>query len=122
MQFSDSLEANAFRSRGGEYAWLARDAPLAVDEITRTGVPLLGGDVWVVSGATINPAPSTGGRPSVIGWTCDRRPDESLEGFVERSREESLAEIERMAAVPIDNVPEGGEIRFNLTWAKSTTS
>jgi hypothetical protein len=120
--FSAELEATAFRSKNGEYAWREEDALRAVEELAAAGFPIFGGEVWLVRDGSINALPMTQDGPSVLAWDCEPRRDERPGDFVERAREESIEAITHLASIPLLDSGGDFEVRFNLTWGEPHVS
>ena len=101
-QMPAHIVAKAYVSPGArELAWKRADLPEALRALVESGHAILGGEVWVVEALNGN---WNGLIPSkdnallgVWSWdTPERRPDETWQGYSERTLRESLEAIAKM--------------------------
>jgi hypothetical protein len=71
-----------------EVAWDKEDALRVVSMAANAGLPILGSDVWRVD-------PDGRWRASGDNWFSERRPFEAASAYVERSRAEAIAYLNR---------------------------
>jgi hypothetical protein len=117
VQFTQDLEAAAFHTRGGEYAWRRADALRAACALGDAGIAILGGELWLIRGAEVlGLLPQHSGPAAVYHWECERKPAESWSEFVARACSESVSAIEALPPDGEVNAPAGAEIYYNLTW------
>lgn len=75
-----------------EFAWDRDTALELVGRLAAAGTSILGGDVYVEDDERL--------RPAYASWHCERRPDERLTTFVERSCAEARRFLESYAEPP----------------------
>ena len=117
VEFEQDLEAAAFRTLGGEYAWRRGDALRAASAVADRGFALLGGELWLIRGKEVFILlPQHSGPPALYHWECERKSSESWPHFVARARSESLSAIQALPPEGEVEVPVDAEIYYNLTW------
>lgn len=114
MNFSKDIFDKAINCpEYGGLAWRREDITEAMSELSKDGFAVLGGDVWAVfrnnqnlnSLSKISPRDikvgmieDKNGKLGVYAWSSDKKESESWDDYVERSRAESVAVIEKMNA------------------------
>jgi hypothetical protein len=117
MIFTDSLESSAFCS-GEEYAWQRADALRAVESIAAAELAMLGGEVWLVVGDTIQAAvPQVAGATAIEHWVCDRREGEAWHAYVARSAREASEAIRNIPDLSRAVLPDQAIVYYNIVWA-----
>jgi hypothetical protein len=110
----------AFRAANGELAWRREDIEDALNSLAADGRAILGGEVWLITGADtwhgLIPQ-RDGSAPGVYSWdTVARSADESWPAYCQRTASES---IEAVRAIPVEQqtFPElVDRLRFNVTY------
>lgn len=106
--------ASAAFAAGNEAAWPPIVAAAAVEWLGAHGYAVLGTDLWVVRGATIQSLPiGQSGMREVHGNMVNRENQESWGAFVARAATETLTYLRSFDPAEI---VEQGELRFNVVW------
>jgi hypothetical protein len=117
VKFTRELEAAAFRTSGGEYAWRKTDALRAARALADAGYAILGGELWLVRGSEVcGVLPQHSGPSAVYHWKSERKSSESWPDFVARAQSESASAIDALPPDGEVNAPSGAEVYYNLTW------
>lgn len=117
MTFTESLESSAFRS-GEEYAWQRADALRAVESIAAAELAILGGEVWLVVGDTIQAAvPQVEGATAIEHWVCDRLKGEAWHAYVSRSALDAGEAIRNIPNLSRAVLPDQAIVYYNIVWA-----
>jgi hypothetical protein len=102
LELPAHVAARAYVSPGsGEFAWKRGDLPEAMQALVRSGMAILGGEVWVVESPESNwsglvPS-SDNSPPGVWSWdTAAQMPDETWDAYCQRTLQESLESVARM--------------------------
>lgn len=112
------ITRTAWRSSNGELAWRRADLPAAIEAVSRAGLAILGGEVWLVRGTgwTGLIPDRRSDIPGVWSWdTSERRAGEEWQAYCDRCASEFTEAINNMR---LEEVPTEltADLWFNLTY------
>ena len=111
--FPSELAVAAF-PKGEEAAWRPRIAAAAVEWFGAHGYAVLGTELWLLKGTTINTLPiGRSGMRHVHANTVNRDSEEAWNSFVARAATDTLAYLQAFNPAYI---VEEGEVYFNVVW------
>jgi hypothetical protein len=111
--FPSELATAALR-RDREAAWPPKQASAVVQWLGNHGYAVLGTELWVLRGTSINSLPiGRSGMGEVHGNTVNREDGEKWISFVARAAKATFAYLQ---AFKPEDIIEKGEIYFNVVW------
>ncbi len=119
MQWPSGLMERAYRHpETAELGWLRADALSATGLLASHGLAVLGGEAWMVLGASRYLLRHIGPE-GYYAWHTRRAAGEGWDAFVQRSRSEADAAILNDEPLRAADVPAEALVYYNLVWVSA---
>jgi len=112
--FPDELASAAYVA-GSEAAWPPENAINVVLWLRENGIAVLGTELWVVREDGIQPGIFVNGVREIHGNAILAKQNESWDGYVKRSADETLRYLRSFETSP--EAKQQGKVFFNIVWA-----